>query len=187
MTAQYTLGVQSNAIVAELGSTTVGKPGLRFAARLKEGQRMNWGKIKHCGSLLVVVGLLVLSTRPAKASADSPLSGTYQAVRESQAGDQVQVRLQLHLVNRMTRDLHIQRITLWDFAHPPRGGTQACSVALRATSSADTTQEFIIPRAEYELWKRGARPRVVLEITGPTGHLSTEVVRLERISGGKGN
>jgi len=147
---------------------------------------MNWGTIRHFSSLLATIGLLLLTVQIAEASANPQLSGTYEAVRESQAGDQVRVRLQLHLVNHKNRDLHVQRITLWDFAHPARGGTQSCALALRATSSADTTQEFTISRAEYELWKRGARPRVVLEIAGPDGRLGTQVVRLERSSGGKG-
>jgi len=147
---------------------------------------MNWGKLKHSGRLLVLGGLFVVSIHLANASANSQLSGTYQAVAESQRSEQVRVRLQLHLVNHETRDLHIQRITLWDFAHPARGGTEACSIALHAAGSADTTHEFTIPRAEYELWKRGARPRVVLEIAGAAGHFSTEVVRLERVSARKG-
>lgn len=147
---------------------------------------MNWGRIIH-SSRLLAFGLLVISIAHAEASANQPLTGSYQAVHEWNAGDQVRVRLQLHLVNHQNRDLQIQRITLWDFAHPARGGTQACSVSLRAAGSANTTQEFIVPRAEYELWKRGAHPRVVLEIAGPTGHFSTEVVRLEHISARKGN
>jgi len=146
---------------------------------------MNWERIQHCSRLLAF-GLCVMSMPLAEASANQPLSGSYRAVHEWNAGDQVRVRLKIHLVSHKSRDLQIQRITLWDFAHPARGGTQACSVSLRAASSANTTQEFIIPRAQYELWKRGAHPRVVLEIAGPTGHFSTEVVRLEHISARKG-
>jgi hypothetical protein len=147
---------------------------------------MNWGKVNHF-SLLVVACFLIVSIQLAQAGGDRPLSGTYRVVQESQAGNRVRVRLQLHLVNQKTRDLHIQRITIWDFAHPARGGTQACALALRATNSAETTQDFIIPRAEYELWKLGMRRRVVLELAGPPGRLTTEVVRLDRVSGEKGN
>ena len=147
---------------------------------------MKWGRIKHC-NLLLAFALFVISSPLAGAGSNLTLSGTYSAVREQNAGDQIRVRFELHLVNHKNRDLHIRRITLWDFAHPARGGTQSCSVALRATSSAETTQEFIIPRAEYELWKRGARARVVLEVAEPTGRLTTEVVSLEPLSNRKGN
>jgi len=95
--------------------------------------------------------------------------------------------MQLHLVNRGAGDLHIQRITLWDFSHPTKGGTQACSLVIRASSSADTKQEFTIPQAEYALWRRGAQPRLVLEVAAPGGRSSTEVVSLERADRGKGN
>ncbi|HUO17716.1 MAG TPA: hypothetical protein VMX38_22225 [Verrucomicrobiae bacterium] len=147
---------------------------------------MNWGKLKHF-SLLVVAGFSIVSIQLAQASAEHPLSGTYKVLRESHAGNQVRVRLQLHLLNPKGRDLHIQRITLWEFSHPAKDGTRVSSVALHAGASADVTEEVTISRAEYELWKRGAKPRVVLEFAGPAGRFTTEVVHLERASGGKEN
>lgn len=147
---------------------------------------MNWERLKHFG-LLVVAGFSIVLLQLAQASAERPLSGTYKVLRESQAGNQVRVRLQLHLVNPRTRDLHIQRITLWEFSHPAKDGTQASSVALHPGASADVTQEVTISRAEYELWKRGAKPRVVLDVAAPSGRFTREVIHLERALGGKEN
>ncbi len=147
---------------------------------------MHWGMIRTCNCLLVIVGLLIFSIPGAAASETTPLTGTYKVTRKAEMGGQTRVQIRIHLVNRGTRDLHIQRITFWDFSHPVKGGTQSCSIVVRSSNSADTTQEFTLPPAEYELWKRGARPRLVLEVATPQGHPTTQVVRLDRIAGGKG-
>lgn len=134
---------------------------------------------------LVVAGLLVSAAQFAQAADAVQLSGAYQLVHKTDLGPQTRVRLRLHLANHAARELHIQRLTIWDFSHPDRGGSQACSIVVHAGASVDTTQEFVIRRAEYDLWRRGARPRVVLEMQSPSGGNTTEVVRLDRISSGK--
>lgn len=139
------------------------------------------------GKLLIAAGLSVLSVTMAHAANPPSLSGTYQIVQREQSGGEVRVRLQFHLVNRGTRDLHLSRITLWDFAHPTKGGSQTTSLVLRAGSSADATQEFIIPRAQYELWKHGTKPRLVLHTDLSNGRSGSEVVRLDRKHAGKVN
>jgi len=148
---------------------------------------MQWGMIRICNRLLVIAGLSIVSIPVARANDTARLSGTYQVVHKSEAGGQTRIQIKVHLLNHGPRELHIQRITLWDFSHPAKGGTQSCSLVVHSTSSVDTTQEFSIPRAEYELWRRGTRPRLVVEIETPHGHPTTEVVRLDRISGGKVN
>ena len=143
--------------------------------------------LQLCGRLLILVGLSLSSVALAQAANASRLSGSYQIVQREQSGGEMRVRLQLHLVNRGTRELHLKRITLWDFAHPTKGGSQITSLVLRAGSSADATQEFIIPRAEYELWKHGTRPRLVLHTDLSNGRSGSEVVRLDRKHAGKVN
>lgn len=139
------------------------------------------------GKLLTLAGLSVLSVTMAQAANPPRVSGSYQIVQREQSGGEMRVRLQLHLVNRGARELHLRRITLWDFAHPTKGGSQTTSLVLRAGSSADATQEFIIPRAEYELWKHGTRPRLVLHTDLSNGRSGSEVVRLDRKHAGKVN
>jgi hypothetical protein len=117
----------------------------------------------------------------------SELSGSYKVVQKINLGPQIHVRLQLHLTNHGQRPLQIQRLTLWDFPHADKGATEPCSLLILAGASADSTQEFAIPRPEYELWKRGARPRLVLQTEVPGGRVITKVVRLDRISSGKVN
>lgn len=143
--------------------------------------------LQLCGRLLILAGLSLSSVALAQAANASRLSGSYQIVQREQSGGEMRVWLQLHLVNRGTRELHLKRITLWDFAHPTKGGSQTTSLVLHAGSSADATQEFIIPRAEYELWKHGARPRLVLHTDLSNGRSGSEVVRLDRKHAGKVN
>jgi len=144
-------------------------------------------KIRRCNSLVVVAGLLVFAIQFAHASEAARVSGSYQVVGKTGLGPQTRVQLQIHLTNHGPRELHIQRLTLWDFSHPEKGGTQACAIVVHASASADTTQVFTIPHAEYELWGRGTRPRLVLEIQSPGGRTTSEVVRLDRTSRGKVN
>lgn len=118
--------------------------------------------------------------------ATTRLSGSYQVVRKPVAGLQTHVQLHLRLSNPGPHDLHIQRLTLWDSPHPDRGGTQKVSLVLHAGTSIATNQEFTISHSDFELWSRGARPRLVLELLGPSGRTTTAVVRLDRASHGRG-
>src|ERR1700739_4929311 len=143
--------------------------------------------LRLCGGLLILTGLSVSSVPIAHAGDGAALTASYQIMQREQSGGQMRVRLQLHLVNRGTRELRLKRITLWDFSHPTKGASQICSLVLHGSSSADTAQEFTISRAEYELWKRGTRPRLVLQTDLSNGRSGTEVVRLDRNAGGKVN
>jgi len=131
---------------------------------------------------LVVAALFALA-QFASASNAPMVSGTYQVMQKTNLGSQAQVRMRIHLVNHGPKNLAIQRVTLWDFSHPDKGGTHSCALTLRAHASADTTQEFVIRRPEFESWRRGLRPRLVLEMAAPARTKSTAVVRLDRIAG----
>jgi len=130
-----------------------------------------------------VAALLIFVPHLALAGNILQLSGSYQVVGKPATGPQTRIRLHIHLVNRGSRDLKIQRLAFWSFSHP--GQSQACSISLHTDGSADATQDFTVPRPEYELWLRGARPRLILEVLGSSGRRTTEVVRLDRVSGGK--
>ena len=147
---------------------------------------MKCGVIRSLLSRFAAAGLMLLIPI-AQASTTPPLSGSFQVVKKSQIGGQIQVRLRVHLVNRGPLAVNLQRLTLWDFSHPARGATQNCAMTLQAGGSANVTRDFAIPRQEYELWKRGTRPRLVLQVASGTGRVSTQVVRLDRLPGRKVN
>ncbi len=143
---------------------------------------MNYKILRTCKWGLAVAALFAVS-QVAQAGNAPLVSGSYEIVQNKNLGAQAQIRMRIHLVNHGPSGLSIQRMTLWDFSHPDRDGTRACVLALHAHASAETTQEFTIPRPEYESWRKGMRPRFVLEMAASGRAKSTAVVRLDRISG----
>jgi hypothetical protein len=136
---------------------------------------------------LLAVALLAFLTVGTTAVHAAPLSGSYHVVQKTDAGARIRVRLQLHLINHELHELRIQRLTFWDVSHPDQRGSQACAILLRAGAAADVEQEFSISRTEYELWRRGSRPRVVLELRTANGSRASQVVHLGRTSDGRMN
>jgi hypothetical protein len=130
----------------------------------------------------VIVALFIFGGELALANNAPTVTGSYEVVQSTDFGSQKHVRIRIHLENHGPNSLSIQRMTLWDFSHPDKGGTQACAVSLRAHASVETTQEFTIRRSDYQLWQKGVRPRIVLQMPGPGKTKSTTVVRLDRIA-----
>ena len=138
----------------------------------------------HSSKFHVVMAALFALCAPSALATGSPMvSGSYQVVSNRHLGAQSQIRMRIHLVNRGSSDVSIQRMTLWDFSHPDKDAARTCAVTLRSHASADTTQEFTIPQSEYRLWQTGLRPRFVLQMGAPGSTKSKVVVRLDRISG----
>jgi len=142
-------------------------------------------KIVRNSLLFIFAGIFVLTVPLSQAGDGSLMSGSYRVVQKTDVGSRTRVRIQLRLTNHGASELHIERLTLWDFSHPPEGGTQPCRIVLGPGASVTTTKEFTIPRAEYELWIRGARPRLVVEVRSSRGRISAEAVRLDREAEGK--
>lgn len=144
-------------------------------------------RISRVANLLVLASLLVFTIGFANATDFSYLSGSYQVLRKTDLGSQMRVQLQLHLSNHGQRDLNIQRITFWGSARHPGGKPQACSVLVHPGSSVSTTQEVTMPRSEYRSWTSAKRLNLLVAVEEPGGRQATELVRLDRISGGKAN
>jgi hypothetical protein len=147
---------------------------------------MNHKIFRMCNYLLAA-GLLVFASADCKASTGPQIFGSYQVVRKAAIGPQERVRMRIHLTNHGLLDVHIQRLTLADFSHSYKGATQACSIVVRRRASADIIQEFTFRRPEYEMWRRGTRPRLLIEVQTPGGRKVTQGVRLDAVAGGRGN
>ncbi|HKN17168.1 MAG TPA: hypothetical protein VJX47_09515 [Candidatus Sulfotelmatobacter sp.] len=144
---------------------------------------MNYNNLRFCKWRLVMLALFALGVQSALAKNAPLVSGSYQVVESKDLGSESQIQIRIHLVNHGSSDFSIQRMTLWDLSHADKGGTSACTVALRAHASAETTQQFTIRRSDYQSWQRGFRPRLVLQMAGPGRAKSKTVVRLDRVSG----
>ena len=143
---------------------------------------MSYNMIYVCRRSLVVAVLSVLAVQLAPASNAPLVSGSYEVLQKTSLGPQEQIRVRIRLLNHGPSDLFIQRITLWDSSHPEKGGTQACAVTLHARAASETIQEFTIRQHEYEQWRKGFRPRFILEMPGSGTSRRTTVVRLDPIA-----
>jgi len=139
-------------------------------------------RISQISSLLVLAGLFVVTIAFADAGDASHLSGLYRVLGKTEIGSQTHLRLQLQLANHGSRDLQIERITFWHSPHRPGGRPLACSLLVHPGSSANTTQEVVMPSAEYRLWAQGARLKLLVAVDEPGGRKATELVRLDPIS-----
>ena len=135
---------------------------------------------------ILLTVLLFAFGGPLAAAASVPLSGAYQVLRNSNDGSQTKVQLRLQFINHGPGSVVLQRILVWDFPHPPTFSSGRVSITLNSGSMAETTQEFVLPRWQFERWRKGVRPRIVLRLQTPGGATITQPIRLDRISTGKG-
>jgi hypothetical protein len=147
---------------------------------------MNHRTFCHCYGLVVALLLFTSSAQPANA-ANLPISGAYEMIQKTDLGSQTKVVMRFHFTNRGQAPLLLQALSLADFGHPPGRASLATSITLPPGSSEAITQSFVIPRLQFDQWKMGTNPRVVLELQTTTGARISQAVRLERVPAGKGN
>jgi len=135
--------------------------------------------------LAVTLLLLTLGAGGANA-ANVPISGSYEVVGKTNIGTQAKVLLRLHFTNHGQAPLHLQQILLRDFAQPPSASKGRVSITLNSGNTEETTQEFLVPRLQFDQWRRGVLPRVVLNLQTAAGARITQAVRLDRIPARRG-
>jgi len=116
----------------------------------------------HLRGWAIMAALIAFSMQCAGATNAPVLSGSYRIVSTKDLGARIQVRINIRLVNHGPAAVAIGRITLWDLAQPT--ASQACALTLSAHGTLATEQEFVLERSEYEMWRGGMHPRVVLEM-----------------------
>jgi len=142
-------------------------------------------RISQVFSLLALAGFFIFSIGLAQANEISHLSGSFKVVQKTDLGGKTRVRLELQLSNSGPSDLLVQRLTLVRSLHPDKGAHRACLLTVHPGASLSTTQEFTMPRSAYSQWSRGKHATVLVAVENPRGRKAIEVVRLNRISGGK--
>ena len=112
-------------------------------------------------------------------AATCPISGSYEVIQNTGRGSHTSVLVRFHLTNHGASVLHLRRLVLSDFSHPPTGVSLAPPLALPPGIAQDATQEFSIPRLQLTQWQKGVLPRAVLELETSTGAATTLAIRLE--------
>jgi hypothetical protein len=121
-------------------------------------------------------------SRSGSASNRSSLSGSYEVLETSVLGSQSQVRMRLHIVNHGSSPVAIEKITLWTLAHPEPGSAQTVVLTIPAHASIDSVQSFTIRRSDHQAWRKGLRPRLVLQTAGSGNSKNQAMLRLEPTS-----
>lgn len=135
--------------------------------------------------LVVALLLFTFGAQPANA-AGLPISGAYEVIQKTDLGSQTKVLMRFHLTNHGQAPLLLQALSLSDFGHQPGKAALATAITLSPGSSQAISQSFVVPRLQFDQWKMGAQPRVVVELQTTKGARITQAVRLERIPAGKG-
>ncbi len=160
---------------------------LRWTTQRKGSTAMNSRLFFSCRLWLALATCIVFASQVSEARDLTQLSGTYEVIGKTDAGPNTSIRLRIHVTNQGAGSLSVQRIALRDFSHPVRDRVRASALTIPAGGTADSTQEFTLPRLEYDSWQHGNQPKLVLEIVKASGRRTTEVLTLTRISNGKGN
>jgi hypothetical protein len=123
------------------------------------------------------------SPQPTAAHSSAPqLSASYNVLKRTNLGAEQHIRMRLHIVNQSPAALSIDRITLWSFSQPEKGATRPCQLVLRAHSSSDSTFDFTIRSADYQLWRANRQPRLILQFAGGSHTRTKTIVHLVRTS-----
>lgn len=142
----------------------------------------NLGLLRLCGFLAIAA---ITFTPSVWAASSSRVTGSYQITQKLSIGPRTQVRLKLHFANRGTDNFAIQRIAIWNASHADKGSGQVCNRIVPAGASTDFSQEFSVRRSQFELWKHGTRPQLLIQFQAPNGRIATEIVSLEPVASGK--
>lgn len=134
---------------------------------------------------LILALLLTMCALPANA-ANLPITGAYEVIQKTDLGSQTEVVLRFHLTNHGQAAVQLQALSLSDFGHHSGKTPLVASITLPPGGSQVISQSFVIPRLQFDQWKMGSLPRVVVELQTSTGARITQAVRLERVPDGKG-
>jgi hypothetical protein len=139
-------------------------------------EELRWCKSQYFLRLCAVIAALLFAAPLLSGSSIPAVTGTYNVLQQMPRGSQAQIRMRIHLLNPGPSDLFIQRMTLSILPHLDRGFSRACALTVRAQSSVETSEEFTISRSEYQLWRRGLKPRLVLQVASASGRAPAKSV-----------
>jgi len=128
-------------------------------------------------SLPIVVAACLWACTSAGA-AGNEVVGAYWFAGVTDQGTQVCVTLHLRLVNNDSRELTISGYALRGLLPRGRQAPVTAAAHLLPREAAEFTQQFTVPRAEYERWRKGARPLLQVTLQSEEGREVTRTVEL---------
>jgi hypothetical protein len=113
--------------------------------------------------------------------------GLYQVIGKADCGSDVNVVLQLQLFNRGSNDLQIEYAALATPHHVQGNWKRVAGSRVDAHGSQTITEEFTVPRREYERWQKTSPPKLVLDTRTSWGERHIETVLLDNRGKQEGN
>ncbi|SRR5258708_33387207 len=135
----------------------------------------------YCGWVL----LLALGIHAPQGAAGQVVSGIYKVTETADLGTQMRVTLQIRLMNAGEDRIFVTQARLRGFPHSGRSEDKPAHVILEPHGSSEFTQEFTIAKQEYELWGKGARPHLGLNVQVAGGGTTTITIPLMQRPGSR--
>jgi len=128
----------------------------------------------YCGWVL----LLALGIYAPQGAAGQVVSGMYKVTETTDLGTEIRVTLQIRLMNSGEDRIFVTQARLRGFPYSGRSEDKPAGVILEPHGSSEFTQEFTIAKQEYELWSKGARPHLGLNVQVAGGAATTITIPL---------
>lgn len=130
-----------------------------------------------CCSTLVF--LLLLAAATTAQSAGNEVVGFYRVEQVTDLGPQVRVSLHIRLVNNSPQELSITKVALHDLHQGGRPVEAAAWARLRPREGTTLEQEFVVSRAEYKSWSKGAGPALQVTFQPAEGREMMRTIALQ--------
>jgi hypothetical protein len=124
--------------------------------------------------------LLLAAIIPLKAANQGLFQGYFNFRQVSVVNDQVFVTLDVKILNHTRADVHDAKITLQNSFLQPANLGFFPTVSVASGRAVDTTQQFVVPAAEFHLWTKGARPRFLISYVDAEGNTVQQRIELIR-------
>lgn len=131
-------------------------------------------------TLAVVVLLSTLALVPAGQATDGrDFAGFYEVSNVTDLGDTVRLTLTVRIFNYSDADLSGATITLQDSLQAATDyGSYPGSLSLADRESVRLTNEFTLPRTEYDRWQNGATPSLRIQHSDGAGNAVQRMIEL---------
>ena len=138
-------------------------------------------KMVYCG----LVFLLVLGGAAPRGAAGQIVSGVYKVTETTDLGTQMRVTMFIRLMNAGNDRIFVTQARLRGPLHPGRSEDKAVGVILEPHGNAEFTQDFIIQKQDYELWRKGELPHLGLRMQVSGAAESTMTIPLMQLPGSR--
>jgi hypothetical protein len=116
------------------------------------------------------------------AASEREIQGTYKVADTTEAGDQVQVKIQVRLMNRTGERLSIQTLRFPAIGQSNSSGITP-PVEIAAYDHANVTMNITLSHVEYAQLQKGVGLKLSATFQGANGQLKNRVIELMRLEG----